>query len=114
MDQLRDGIWTVGYGERNPLVEYKLRGFRVFQETLMIIKREMVEFLMKVQFRDTEVPREEPKSFEPQGQEVKQELDQFGNPASGPGKVVTKRQPKEAEAVIGGSKRKKTRRSRRG
>jgi preprotein translocase subunit SecA len=114
MDQLRDGIWTVGYGERNPLVEYKLRGFRVFQETLMIIKRELIEFLMKVQFRDTEVPREEPKSFEPKGQEVKQELDQFGNPASGSGQVVSKRQPKEAEEVIGGSKRKKTRRSRRG
>ncbi|HNX60109.1 MAG TPA: preprotein translocase subunit SecA, partial [Spirochaetota bacterium] len=71
MDELRDGIWTVGYGERNPLVEYKLRGFRIFQETLLTIKREIVEFLMKVQFRESEVPREEPKkNTVPMGREV--------------------------------------------
>ncbi|HPI90927.1 MAG TPA: preprotein translocase subunit SecA, partial [Spirochaetota bacterium] len=31
MDDLRDGIWTLGYGEKNPLVEYKIEGFRKFE-----------------------------------------------------------------------------------
>ena len=31
MDHLRDGIWTVGYGEKNPLVEYKIQGVNQIQ-----------------------------------------------------------------------------------
>ena len=79
MDELRDGIWTVGYGERNPLIEYKLRGFRLFQEAIFGIKQDIVEFLMKVQFRETEMNKNnETREVKQIGQEVHQEVGQFG------------------------------------
>ena len=34
MDEMRDGIWTLSYGERNPLVEYKIQGFNLFRDML--------------------------------------------------------------------------------
>ena len=120
MDQMRDGIWAVGYGERNPLIEYKLRGFRLFQENLFGIKQEIIEFLMKVQLREEEVRPVEPeprKEIAPMGQAVHQEVDQFsGSPAfmQAPPAVHTSSKEKELGPIEGGVRRKKTRRSRRG
>jgi len=118
MDELRDGIWTTSYGGRNPLVEYKLSGFRIFQETLLTIKRELIEFLMKVQFRDSEVVPDEPKkNTVPMGHEVKQEVGMFGQGSAAdnsPQTIRTHEREENLEPVAGGTKRKKTRRSRRG
>jgi preprotein translocase subunit SecA len=120
MDQMRDGIWAVGYGERNPLVEYKLRGFRLFQENLFGIKQEIIEFLMKVQLREEEVQRPEPeprKEIAPMGQAVHQEVNQFSGSQSfmeiSPA-VHAANKEKEQVPIKGGVQRKKTRRSRRG
>jgi preprotein translocase subunit SecA len=120
MDQMRDGIWAVGYGERNPLVEYKLRGFRLFQENLFGIKQEIIEFLMKVQLREEEVQRVEPepkKEIAPIGQAVHQEVDQFsGSPSfmQNPPPTTALHKERDPEPIEGGVRRKKTRRSRRG
>jgi len=119
MDELRDGIWTVGYGARDPLVEYKLRGFGIFQEIIIRIKLDIVEFLMKVQFRETEEPAVRPAFTAPRVQEVHQEFDQFGAKenfgAPQQSAQIISNKPKEASGPIeGGSKRKKTRRSRKG
>jgi preprotein translocase subunit SecA len=114
MDQLRDGIWTVGYGERNPLIEYKLRGFRIFQESLFSIKQEIVELLMKVQFRENEDFRPEESAAQeiPSGKEVRQEMSPFGE--TGQNIAASSAQKKTGKPTEGGTKRKKTSRSRRG
>jgi preprotein translocase subunit SecA len=115
MDELRDGIWTTSYGARDPLVEYKLRGFKIFQETLFAIKRELVEFLMKVQFRESDQLKDEPrKPAPPIGHEVKQEVGQFSGESTQMHSTIVTHSQQENEPVTGGSKRKKTRRSRRG
>ena len=54
MDQLRDGIWAMGYGEKNPLVEYKIEGSRIFNEMIGNLKEDIIEFLMKVEIRRVE------------------------------------------------------------
>ncbi|HOF14632.1 MAG TPA: preprotein translocase subunit SecA, partial [Spirochaetota bacterium] len=54
MDDLRDGIWTAGYSERNPLVEYKLRGFELFNEMLDNLKLDIIEMLLKVRLQKVE------------------------------------------------------------
>ena len=69
MDELRDGIWAVGYSERNPLVEYKLRGFDIFNETMDGLMQEVLEYLFKVQVRE-EYMREEEREYRVIGQEV--------------------------------------------
>jgi preprotein translocase subunit SecA len=61
MDQLRDGIWTLGYAERNPLVEYRFRAFNLFEDMVAAIKDEVVEFILRAQVKEQlheEVPDE--------------------------------------------------------
>lgn len=60
MDHLRDGIWTVGYGEKNPLVEYKIQGFKIFATMVDNLKAEIIGFLMKVEVaKDTKIEEKE-------------------------------------------------------
>ncbi len=49
MDQLREGVWASGYAERNPLVEFKIKGFELFDEMVDAIKEQVTEFLFRIQ-----------------------------------------------------------------
>lgn len=49
MDQLKEGISWRAYGERDPLVEYKFEGFRLFEDMVYKIKLEALEILFKVE-----------------------------------------------------------------
>jgi preprotein translocase subunit SecA len=53
MDHLREGIWAISYSEKNPLVEYKLEGFRLFDALVATIKEQIIEFLFRVQISAT-------------------------------------------------------------
>ncbi len=52
MDNLRDGIWTVGYGEKNPLNEYKIQGFKIFDQMVENLKNEIINFIMRVEITE--------------------------------------------------------------
>jgi preprotein translocase subunit SecA len=52
MDQLRDGIWTLGYAERNPLVEYRFRAFAMFEDMVAAVKDEVTEFILRAQVKE--------------------------------------------------------------
>lgn len=117
MDELRDGIWTVGYGQKQPLVEYKLRGFEIFQTMITSLKSDIVEFIMKVQINKV-VQTESPAEYRQIGNEEHQEVGQFsanggGIPTSASPAHNPNKERKHQEPAVGGSKRKKTRRSRR-
>ncbi|MBI4587644.1 MAG: preprotein translocase subunit SecA [Candidatus Rokubacteria bacterium] len=49
MDHLKEGIGLRGYGQRDPLTEYKREAFELFQETVERVKSTVVEWLFKVQ-----------------------------------------------------------------
>ncbi|MBI5181450.1 MAG: preprotein translocase subunit SecA, partial [Nitrospirae bacterium] len=49
MDYLKEGIGLRGYGQKDPLVEYKKEGFEMFIDMLDRIKTETVERLFKIQ-----------------------------------------------------------------
>ncbi len=115
MDHLRDGIWAMGYGERNPLVEYKIEGSRIFSDMLISMKEEIMEYMMKVEVQRVEVDEDEPSRPRnvPMASEYHPEVDQFGTggiPMSAPDLKKLKADEKPTE---GGVRRKKTRRSRR-
>ncbi len=118
MDELRDGIWAVGYSERNPLVEYKLRGFQIFNETMDTMMMDVLEFLFKVQVREEQIPTDE-REYKIVGQEFHGELSQFDadsperGPVSGMSARSTGHSQRQEHATTGGVKRKKTRRDRR-
>lgn len=49
MDHLRGGIGLQGYGQRDPLVEYKREGFRMYRDLLASIQDEVVYNIYKVE-----------------------------------------------------------------
>ena len=48
MEQLRQGIHMVSYGQKDPKVEYRIQGFRMFDEMNIRIQEETVRLLYKV------------------------------------------------------------------
>ena len=61
MDHLKEGIGLRGYGQRDPLTEYKREAFDLFQEMVNRIKAQVVEWLFKVQLvRETAPERRNP------------------------------------------------------
>ena len=57
MDHLKEGIGLRGYGQRDPLTEYKKEAFDMFQETIDHLKEVVVEQLFKVRTaREETVP----------------------------------------------------------
>ena len=57
MEQLRQGIGLQGYGNRDPVVEYKLAGFDMFNDMIASIKEEITRIMFHVKLK----PREEVK-----------------------------------------------------
>jgi len=56
MDHLKEGIGLRGYGQRDPLVEYKKEGYEMFQSMIERIKEETVDHLFKIELvNDREV-----------------------------------------------------------
>ena len=58
MDQLRQGIGPQAYGQRDPLVEYKMAGFDMFDEMISAIQEDTIRLLFHVQV-EQKVEREQ-------------------------------------------------------
>ena len=101
MDTLRDGIWTAGYSEKDPLIEYKLKGFKVFEKFLQNLKFEIITFLFKLEL--TQKIEEKILNTE---QEEYQEIGEIN---------LSENQNKKNKVIItsGGSERKSRRRKKR-
>jgi preprotein translocase subunit SecA len=54
MDHLKEGIGLRGYGQRDPLVEYKKEGFEMFAEMSSRISSEIVTRLFKIQVQKSQ------------------------------------------------------------
>jgi preprotein translocase subunit SecA len=50
IDHLKEGIGLRGYGQRDPLIEYKKESFELFQEMMERIQDRVVKVLWKMQF----------------------------------------------------------------
>jgi preprotein translocase subunit SecA len=58
MDQLRQGIGLRAYGQRDPVQEYKLEGYEMFEEMVKNIQEEVVTLLFHVRVQSN-VPKRE-------------------------------------------------------
>lgn len=52
MDQLRQGIHLRAYGQSDPLREYQMEGFEMFQGMIQAIEEEVSTYIMKAQIRN--------------------------------------------------------------
>src|SRR5581483_3504495 len=68
MDDLKEGIGLRGYGQKDPLVEYKKESFRMFEEMMDRIEEEALKFLFLM-----EPAQEEQQAREIERKQQKQE-----------------------------------------
>ena len=66
MDQLRQGIYLRSYGQRDPVVEYRMEGFEMFDAMVDSIREDTVRMLLTVQLR-TEQPMQRTQVAKPGG-----------------------------------------------
>ena len=59
MDELRQGIYLRAYGQRDPVVEYRIEGFEMFDEMVNSIQEDTVRLILTVQVRREEEPKRE-------------------------------------------------------
>ncbi len=57
MDDLRDGIGLRGYGQKNPLTEYKREGYEMFVALLDDINRETLRTLFRISIEERPAQR---------------------------------------------------------
>jgi preprotein translocase subunit SecA len=89
MDHLKEGIGLRGYGQKNPLNEYKREGYNLFLQMVEAVKQHTVGNLMRIQIvREDEVARME----EERRQQRERELEQAKQIGAG-GPVEVERKP---------------------
>ena len=82
MDMLREGIGLQGYGQRDPLVEYKARAFGLFEKLNTEIQGQVVDVLLKADIRPQPAPPVsivQPRSMQLQGADENQAAGTFEN-----------------------------------
>ncbi len=71
MDHLKQGIGLRGYGQKNPLIEYKKEGYHLFMRMIEMVKEQTVSTLMRVHVvQEDEVARLEEEHRRSQVQEL--------------------------------------------
>jgi preprotein translocase subunit SecA len=58
MDNLRQGIGLRGYAQKDPLVEYKNEGYRMFEALMWEVDDQIVHRIYKVQVQNEPAPHE--------------------------------------------------------
>ncbi len=98
VDELREGIGLRGYGQKDPLLEYKREAFAMFERTIDSINRETVSTLFKVfdvggEMEDQQMRRIEPQSFTTSHSQV----EVFNQAMKQPAPAQQQRQPRPGE-----------------
>ncbi|MBD3299732.1 MAG: preprotein translocase subunit SecA [Candidatus Moranbacteria bacterium] len=75
MQFLREGVGLRGYGQRDPLIEYKREGYEMYQDLLANIRLQVVESLFKVNIQVKK------KNQDDEPQEIKEAAKEANKPA---------------------------------
>ena len=60
LDHLKEGIGLRGYGQKDPLVEFKKEAFTLFEDMMTRIDNETVRYLFHIQVQQGEQPPQQP------------------------------------------------------
>jgi preprotein translocase subunit SecA len=98
MDYMRRGIGLRGYGQRDPLVEYKKESFRLYTELLGLIQKQVVYSIYKVgSLQDFVIPQTNLNNIT-----VSAPAKTMGEGSSSITQVFTERKVKDAEGNVVG------------
>ncbi|MEI6875181.1 MAG: preprotein translocase subunit SecA, partial [Spirochaetota bacterium] len=83
MEALREAVYLRSYGQKNPLLEYKLEGFDIFEKMIEEIRLSIAQklFLVRIQASDARQPSEPERAVNA----VHADAQQFGREAAGSG-----------------------------
>ncbi len=85
MDHLKEGIGLRGYGQKNPLDEYKKEGFGLFGNMIETVKEQTIGTLMRVEVvREDDVERLEEERRKRHEQEMQMSRDLAGDEGEAP------------------------------
>ena len=59
MDQLRQGIQLRGYGQKDPVVEYRIEGFDMFDQMIDSIREDSIKMLLRIELKQGSAPKRE-------------------------------------------------------
>ena len=76
MDQLKEGIGLRGYGQKEPLIEYKREGYEMFQAMIERVKRDTIGHLFRIQ-----VSKEAPMPLLPPTRTMQTQMNRGSEPA---------------------------------
>ncbi len=80
MDHLRDSVGLRGYGQKDPLIEYKKEAYNFFINLIHKIHKESIETLMKVQIRnENTINNSNLKNLEAQNKQLQEHRDMNTN-----------------------------------
>jgi len=76
LDSLKEGIHLRAYGQKDPVIEYKMLSSEIYAEMIGTIKEEVVSYLFKIRIRTPEVnlrqkPKETRMFYNDGGEEIK-------------------------------------------
>ncbi len=104
MDDLKEGIGLRAYGQKDPLVEYKIEAFKLFEMLLIQIRNDVVSFCFKF-FPQAPEEVQTKKHRQPLGRirQIKQSTASMGisSAPSGGEETAGKPQPVHAEVKVG-------------
>jgi preprotein translocase subunit SecA len=66
LDHLKEGIGLRGYGQKDPLVEFKKEAFILFEDMMARIDNETIRYLYHVQIQQAEAPPPAPREPQPE------------------------------------------------
>jgi len=73
MTELREGIGLRGYGQRDPLIEYKQEAFVLFQELIKAIENRVIDILTKIEIRPAQTQSQD-NLVSPRADETRQNI----------------------------------------
>jgi preprotein translocase subunit SecA len=82
LEALREAVYLRHYGQKNPLLEYKLEGFEIFDKLIEEIKRQIATRVFLVRVKRAEERQASAKTPGHEAQAVHHEVGQFGGAAS--------------------------------
>jgi len=59
MEMLREGIGLRAYGQKNPLIEYKIEAYDMFQQMIEHIQEDIVKYMFRVNILSNQQPQAE-------------------------------------------------------
>ncbi len=100
MDHLKQGIGLRGYGQKNPLIEYKKEGYNLFLRMIEMVKEQTVSTLLRVHVvQEDEVERLEEEHRKRQAQEIQLNKGAAGVVEPPPPARQRKPAPREVEKI---------------